>query len=53
MERVTVVEFTFRFEGRIHGMADGVEVTCETKREVKANDKIFFWPEQFINTVIR
>ena len=43
MGRVTVVEFTFYFEGRANVTADGVQVTCETKREVKDNDKIFFF----------
>lgn len=35
-------------------MADGLEITCETKRKVKDNTKIFsfFWPEQLINMVM-
>lgn len=35
-------------------MADGLDIMCETNREVKDNAKVygFFWPEQLIETVM-
>ena len=37
-----MVEFTLYLQGRANIMADGSEVICETRREVRDNTEIFF-----------